>query len=194
MQTDVNAQNPEIGHVHLRVADLERATGFYRDVLGFRPVFNGACMGLPATVLEAGCDHRHVALDTLHSADGTLPPAEHAGVSHFAIVYLDEVSLARTVARVLKSGHEIASARDHGATLSVYLQDPDGNGIELHYNRPKEEWFDLEGRPTITSTSEPFDLQEWLAKIWSGPDRPGRKLRARKQAAQDSLGGKKQFV
>jgi catechol 2,3-dioxygenase len=155
-----------IGHVHLRVADLERATKFYREILGFHVVFDGRSVGLPAVFLAAGDYHHHMALNTFHSAGATPPPPKHTGLHHFAIVYPDALSLARAVARVLKCQYMLDDARDHGCTLSVYLQDPDGNGIELYYDRPRSEWFESDGRPIIKS--EPFNVKEWLDEVWRG--------------------------
>lgn len=171
-----------IGHVHLRVAELDRAARFYRDVLGFKVTYYGPEDGLPVVFLAAGDYHHHIALNTFHSADGAPPPKECTGLHHFAIVYPDDLTLARAVARVMKSGHPIDDGRDHGGTLSVYLRDVDGNGIELYYDRPRHEWFDAIGRPIIKS--EQFDVKQWLQSVWAGPnDIPGRKLRARGQAA-----------
>lgn len=171
-----------IGHVHLRVANLERATNFYRDLLGFKVVFYGPTVGLPAAFLATGDYHHHLALNTFHSEDGTAPPAGHTGLHHFAILYPDELSVARTTARLLKFGHPIDGVRDHGATFSVYLRDLDGNGIELYYDRPRDQWFDELGMPIIKS--DPVDLHEWLAEVWSGRSgRPGQRLRVNKTAA-----------
>jgi catechol 2,3-dioxygenase len=175
-------RDAKIGHVHLKVANLERATAFYRDLLGFKVTLYGPSIGLPAVFMAAGDYHHHVALNTFHSAGGTPPPVGHTGLYHFAIVYPDALSLARAVARILKCGHRIDEARDHGATLSVYFRDLDGNGIELYYDRPRDEWFDSHGRPIIKS--EPFDVKQWLESIWSDhEDITGRKRRVKGQAA-----------
>ena len=155
--------NAGIGHVHLRVADLDRAAKFYREVLGFAITFYGPDIGLPEVFLSAGDYHHHIALNTFHSGGGTPPPAGHTGLHHFAILYADEISLARAVSRVLKRGYPIDDSRDHGATLSVYLRDIDGNGIELYYDRLRTEWFDSQGRPVIKS--EPFEVQKWLDRF-----------------------------
>lgn len=156
-----------IGHVHLRVADLDRAADFYREVLGLKVVFYGPAAGLPVVFLATGNYHHHIALSTFESAGGTSSPVGHTGLHHFAILYPGELSLARAAARVLNSGHPIHSARDHGCSLSVYLQDPDGNGIELYYDRPRKYWFDSAGRPVIES--EPFDLRTWMQCVSSEP-------------------------
>jgi catechol 2,3-dioxygenase len=149
-----------IGHVNLRVADLDRATSFYRDVLGFEVTAYGSDFGLPgAAFLAAGDYHHHIGLNTWHSKGGTPPPEGHTGLHHFAILYPDRRELARAVERILEHGYPMGRADDHGATISVYLRDPDGNGIELYYDRPREEW----GPPK----AEPFDPRDLLVE--SGP-------------------------
>jgi catechol 2,3-dioxygenase len=150
-----------IGHVHLRVADLDRATAFYRDVLGFAVAIYGPSFGLQATFLAAGDYHHHIALNTWMSAGGTPPPAGHTGLHHVAIVYPDAQELAGAVQRLFGCEYPIDGAEDHGGTVSVYLRDPDGNGIELYYDRPREEWFDANGNPKLMAES--FDPRELLA-------------------------------
>jgi catechol 2,3-dioxygenase len=152
-----------IGHVHLRVADLDRATAFYRDALGFRVTVYGPDFGLQAVFLAAGDYHHHIALNTWLSKDGALPPAGHTGLHHLAIVYPDRHELARAVERLLAHGYAIDEGEDHGATVSVYLRDPDGNGIELYYDRPREQWFDEHGAPTLKA--EPFDPHELVGAL-----------------------------
>ena len=164
-----NETHPDvrIGHVHLRVADLERATAFYRDVLGFTVTGYGPDVGLPgAAFLATGDYHHHIALNTWTSEGGDPPPAGHTGLHHFALLYSDHRELARAVRRILDHGHPVDGAEDHGATVSVYLRDPDGNGIELYYDRPREEWFDPEGRPIVKA--EPLDPHDLLVE----PDKP----------------------
>ena len=149
-----------IGHVHLRVADLERATAFYRDYIGLDVVAYGPDFGLPgAAFLSAGGYHHHVGLNTWSSEGGGPPPEGHTGLHHVAFLYLDRRELARRGApdrpRLPHRG-----AEDHGATVSVYLSDPDGNGIELYYDRPREYWFDSRGIPVLKA--EPFDPRDLL--------------------------------
>jgi catechol 2,3-dioxygenase len=149
-----------IGHVHLRVADLDRATRFYRDLLGFEVIAYGSDFGLSGASFLATEDyHHHIGLNTWHSQGGTPPPEGHTRLQHFAILYPDRRELARAVERLLESGYPIGGAEDHGATLSVYLSDPDGNGIELYYDRPREEWE--------VPKAEPFDPRDPL--VGSGP-------------------------
>ena len=150
-----------IGHVHLRVSDLERTTAFYRDVLGFDLTVTRSSYAF----LSAGGYHHHIGLNTWQSAGGTPPPEGHTGLLHFAILYPNRRELARTVERLLNSGYPIEGAQDHGVSVAVYLSDPDGNGIELAYDRPRNEWFDSRGNPNIKG--EPFDPRDLLVE--SGP-------------------------
>ena len=153
-----------IGHVHLRVADLDRATSFYRDVLGFDVTVYGS--DHEHVFLSAGGYHRyhhHIALNTWHSKGGTPPPEGHTGVEHFAILYPDRRELARAVERLLEHGYPIRAALDHGVSIGVYLSDPDGNGIELYYDRPREEWFDSRGDPILKA--EPLDPRDLLVEL-----------------------------
>jgi catechol 2,3-dioxygenase len=159
-----------VGHIHLRVADLERATGFYRDVLGFTVTIDGRTFGLQAVFLAAGDYHHQIALNTWLSAGGTPPPTGHTGLHHVALLYPDQHDLARAVQRLVDHDYPIDEARDHGGTVSVYLRDPDSNGIELYCDRPREEWFDAQGHWILKA--EPFDPQDLLtdlARIWSAP-------------------------
>jgi catechol 2,3-dioxygenase len=150
-----------IGHVHLRVADLERSIAFYRDVLGLGVVVHGPSRGLPgAAFLAAGDYHHHVALNTWHSEGGSAPPAGRTGLHHFALLLPDEHALADMVGRLLEASYPIDSALDHGGTVAVYLRDPDGNGVELTYDRPRSEWFDADGEMILKA--DPFDPQELL--------------------------------
>jgi catechol 2,3-dioxygenase len=153
--------NTRIGHVHLRVADLARATSFYRDALGFDVMAYGPDRGLPgAAFLSMGGYHHHIGLNIWGSEGSTPPPEGHTGLYHFALLYPGRRELGRALERVLDHGHPIGGAEDHGATVSVYLRDPDGNGIELYYDRPRAEWFDKQGNPVLKA--EPFDPRELL--------------------------------
>jgi catechol 2,3-dioxygenase len=158
-----------IGHVNLRVANLDRAMNFYCDVLGLSVVYYAPSIGLPIVFLAFGEYHHHIALTWFYDA-GESRRLTYQGLNHFALVYPNEESLAKAVTRVLDSGDFIDDARDHGGTLSVYIRDPDGNGIELYYDRPRSEWFDSTGQLIVKS--EPFDLLKWLEEVWAGPARP----------------------
>lgn len=129
--------NVQIGHVHLKVADLERALGFYRDVLGFEVTQK---MGKQAAFLSAGGYHHHIGLNTWESEGGKPPAAGTTGLYHVAILYPSRKLLADALRRVLGAGIELEGAADHGVSEAIYLQDPDGNGVELYWDRPREEW------------------------------------------------------
>lgn len=149
-----------IGHVHLRVADLERGLRFYRDMLGLNVTFDGRPAGLQAIFLAAGDYHHHIALNTWLSAGGAPPPAGYTGLHHLALLYPDRAALAAAVRHLLLHDYALDGAEDHGATVSVYLRDPDGNGLELYYDLPPERWFGPDGRPVIKA--EPFDPLDLL--------------------------------
>ena len=143
-----------IGHVHLKVANLDRAIAFYRDVIGFTLK---QTMGDSAAFMAAGDYHHHLGLNTWESLGGSPPAAGTTGLYHHAILYPDRPSLARAVARVLEAGVPLEGIADHGVSESVYLRDPDGNGIELYRDRPREEW------PEQMYT-RPLDLRGLLAE------------------------------
>jgi len=126
-----------MGHVHLKVANLERALVFYRDVLGFELVQR---MGEEAAFLSAGGYHHHIALNTWESLGGPPPSAGTTGLYHHAIVYPSRPALADALRRLIAAGIPLEGAADHGVSESLYLRDPDGNGVELYCDRPKEMW------------------------------------------------------
>jgi len=126
-----------IGHVHLKVADLDRALKFYRDVLGFELTQR---FGSQAAFLSAGGYHHHIGLNTWESADGSPPPPGTTGLYHVAIVYPTRALLADALRRLLAAGIELDGAADHGVSEALYLRDPDGNGVELYWDRPREQW------------------------------------------------------
>ena len=156
MSTD-KVIHPEvrIGHVHLNVSDLQRATGFYHGVLGFKIAIDGSAFGLKAVFLNAGDYHHHIALNTFTTEGAAPPPKGHTGLYHFAILYPDREQLVDAVRRLAAIEYPIDSAVDHGATVAIYLRDPDGNGIELSYDLPRNEWHDASGRPVVKAV--PFD-------------------------------------
>jgi catechol 2,3-dioxygenase len=126
-----------IGHVHLKVADLERAIKFYRDVLGFEVTQR---YGNQAAFLSAGGYHHHIGLNTWESQGGRPPPQGSTGLYHVAIVYPTRAELADALRRLVKAGIALEGASDHGVSEALYLRDPDGNGVELYWDRPKEQW------------------------------------------------------
>jgi catechol 2,3-dioxygenase len=127
----------EIGHVHLKVADLERALGFYCGVLGFAVMQR---MGDEAAFVSAGGYHHHIGLNTWESKGGRPPAPGTTGLYHTAIRYPDRKSLAEALRRVREAGIELDGAADHGVSEALYLRDPDGNGVELYRDRPRAEW------------------------------------------------------
>lgn len=153
---------PHIGHVHLHVSDLDRAVHFYREVLAFHLTGHGPDVGLPAAFLAAGDYHHHIGLNTFHSLGGSPPPEGHTGLHHVAILYPSYEAFCAAVQRLVDHDWPIDSSEDHGATLSIYLRDPDGNGIELYHDRPRDQWFDDQGRPVIKA--EPFDWRQLVAR------------------------------
>jgi catechol 2,3-dioxygenase len=126
-----------IGHVHLKVADLERALAFYRDVLGFELTQR---YGRGAAFLAAGGYHHHIGLNVWESEGGDPPPPRATGLYHLAILYPDRATLADALRRVLEAGLRLDGASDHGVSEALYLRDPDGNGVELYRDRPEAEW------------------------------------------------------
>jgi len=148
-----------IGHVHLKVADLERALSFYCGVLGFE--LTGR-IGREAAFVSAGGYHHHIGLNTWESAGGSPPPRGTTGLYHFAILYPSRESLAGALRRLDAAGIRLDGASDHGVSEALYLRDPDGNGIELYWDRPAERWpRDRDGR--IAMYTRPLDLDALLA-------------------------------
>jgi catechol 2,3-dioxygenase len=127
----------EIGHVHLKVSDLDRAVAFYSGVLGFEVMQR---MGTSAAFLSAGGYHHHIGLNTWESQGGTPPPYGTTGLYHFAIRYPDRASLGDALLRLRNAGVALDGSSDHGVSEALYLHDPDGNGIELYWDRPRAEW------------------------------------------------------
>lgn len=162
-----------IGHVHLRVADLDRAIAFYEGVLGFRTQARignrAAFLGAPLAGDAGTVYHHHIGLNTWDSRDGTPPPRGHTGLYHAAILYPSRADLAEAVRRVVGAGVRLTGATDHGISEAVYLDDPDGNGLELYRDRPPVEWSrDATGR--LIMALRPLDVRALLALE---PDRTG---------------------
>ncbi len=150
-----------IGHVHLKVSDLERAVAFYRDALGFE-VTGRVNDGI--AFLSAGGYHHHLGLNTWESRGGSPPPAGSTGLYHVAILYPSRRELARALERLLDHGVGIDGAADHGVSEAIYLHDPDGNGIELTWDRDRADWpRDEQGE--LVPVNNPLDLRDLLAEL-----------------------------
>ena len=152
-----------IGHVHLKVADIERSLAFWNGVLGFEVQQR---LGDQAAFVSAGGYHHHIALNTWESKGGSPPPAGTTGLYHVAILYPDRKTLADALRRVLDAGIPLVGATDHGVSEAIYLTDPDGNGVELYRDRPREEWpRPPDGSGGVAMFNAPFDLDALLAEL-----------------------------
>jgi len=163
-QSNIQTDHPiapttRIGHVHLKVADIDRALGFYHDVLGFDIVIR---MGNSAAFLSAGGYHHHIGMNTWESQGGQPPAPGTTGLYHVAILYQERAELADAVRRLMVAGIPIGGASDHGVSEAIYLDDPDGNGVELYWDRPREEWpLDTDGN--LTMFTKRLDIEGLLA-------------------------------
>ena len=155
-----------IGHVHLKVADLDRALAFYCDVLGFELVQR---MGTSAAFVSAGGYHHHIGLNTWESRGGSPPPRGSTGLYHLAILYPDRASLGDALRRLARAGIPLDGAADHGVSEALYLRDPDGNGVELYRDRPRSAWPRAEDG-SIDMFTRPLDLDVLLAASGEGTD------------------------
>ena len=151
----------DIGHVHLKVADLDRAIAFYRDALGFDLMQR---MGDQAAFLSAGGYHHHIGLNTWESKGGSPPPPGSTGLFHVAIRYPSRTALADALKRLVENSVPLSGASDHGVSEALYLHDPDGNGIELYRDRPREEWPMAADGKGVAMVSIPLDLEALLAE------------------------------
>jgi catechol 2,3-dioxygenase len=149
-----------IGHVHLKVADLDRALAFYVGVLGFEVVQR---MGGSAAFISAGGYHHHIGLNTWESRGGGPPARGTTGLYHLAILYPDRAALADALRRLVEAGVRLDGASDHGVSEALYLRDPDGNGVELYRDRPGAEW-PRTAAGDLAMVTEPLDLRALLAE------------------------------
>lgn len=157
-QQPINPQT-RIGHVHLKVANLERALRFYCGVLGFELTQK---FGDQAAFISAGGYHHHIGLNTWESRGGKAPPPGSTGLYHLAILYPTRADLADALARLHKAGITLDGAADHGVSEALYLRDPDDNGVELYWDRPESEWpRDREGN--LSMFTKPLDLESLLS-------------------------------
>ncbi|HUR37324.1 MAG TPA: VOC family protein [Terriglobales bacterium] len=148
----------QIGHVHLKVADLERALGFYCGVLGFKLQQR---MGRQAAFVSSGGYHHHIGLNTWESEGGSPPPPGSTGLYHTAILFPTRAALAQALERVVQAGIALDGAADHGVSEALYLRDPDDNGVELYWDRPKDEW-PRDAAGNLAMFTRPLDLHDLL--------------------------------
>lgn len=150
-----------IGHVHLKVADLDRALSFYQGILGFEITLR---YGTQAVFLSAGGYHHHIGLNTWYSKNAPPAPRRAAGLFHTAILYPTRRDLAVALKRLQDAEYPLTGTADHGVSQALYLDDPDGNGVELYWDRPVEEWpLDQDGH--ISMTTDPLNLEDLLATL-----------------------------
>jgi catechol 2,3-dioxygenase len=147
-----------IGHVHLKVADIDRSLDFYVGLLGFEITQR---YGENAVFISAGGYHHHIGLNTWHSKNGPPAPLNSAGLYHIALLYPERKDLSIAVKRLLDANYPLTGASDHGVSEAVYLNDPDGNGVELYWDKPKEQWpFDINGN--LQMRTDPLDFSNLL--------------------------------
>lgn len=162
MTTTTTSLDPRVrvGHVHLKVADLDRSVAFYRDVLGFELTQR---WGDSAAFLSAGGYHHHLGLNTWQSRGGSPPPAGRTGLFHAAFLYPDRPAPGNALRRLRDAGIPLEGAADHGVSEALYLRDPDQNGIELYRDRPDDQWPRLPDG-SLAMFSRPLDLDRLLAE------------------------------
>jgi len=149
------------GHVHLKVADIDRSLKFYQGLLGFQIEQR---YGSQAVFISAGGYHHHIGLNTWHSKNGPPAPPHSTGLYHTAIVYPTRKDLAVVLKRLLDEGYPLTGMSDHGVSEAIYLNDPDGNGVELYWDRPKDQWpRDEEGG--LSMVTETLDIKGLLADL-----------------------------
>jgi catechol 2,3-dioxygenase len=152
--------NTRIGHSHLKVSDLDKALSFYRDILGFEITQR---YGNEAVFLSAGGYHHHIGLNTWYSKGAAPAPQRSCGLFHTAILYATRKELSMALRKVTEANYPITGAADHGVSEAIYLDDPDGNGVELYWDKPKDQWpYDASGN--LQMITEHLDLQKLLAE------------------------------
>ena len=150
-----------IGHVHLKVADLKRAMAFYCDLLGFELITR---YGTDAAFISAGGYHHHIGLNTWHSKNAPPAPVKSCGLYHTAILYPSRKDLAAILKRLAEAKYPLTGAADHGVSEALYLNDPDGNGVELYWDKPKEQW-PLDGSGNLQMITEALDIEALLSEL-----------------------------
>src|SRR5579875_1968209 len=165
------AAGTHLGHVHLKVADLDRAIHFYHDILGFDLVLR---FGQQAAFLSAGGYHHHIGLNTWESRGGSPPPPGTTGLYHVAILYPTRAALADALRRLIAAKIPLEGASDHGVSEALYLSDPDGNGVELYWDRPAEEW-PRTADGGLAMTTRALDLPGLLRELPADAEAAARK-------------------
>ena len=150
-----------IGHVHLKVSDLGKALAFYQDLLGFELVMK---YGTQAAFISAGGYHHHIGLNTWHSKNGKPAPETAPGLYHTAILYPTRKDLAAILQRLLDAKYPLTGVSDHGVSEALYLDDPDGNGVELYWDKPREQW-PVDSKGNLTMVTERLDLEDLLGEL-----------------------------
>lgn len=150
-----------IGHVHLKVADIERSLKFYQGLLGFEITQR---YGSSAVFISAGGYHHHIGLNTWHSKNANPAPVNAAGLYHIAILYPEKKDLATIAKRLHDAGYEFTGAADHGVSLALYLNDPDMNGVELYWDKPKEQW-PVDDAGNLLMVTEALDWDDLMKEI-----------------------------
>ena len=150
-----------IGHVHLKVSDLGKALAFYQDLLGFELVMK---YGTQAAFISAGGYHHHIGLNTWHSKNGKPAPETAPGLYHTAILYPTRKDLAAILQRLMDAKYPLTGASDHGVSEALYLDDPDANGVELYWDKPREQW-PLDSKGNLTMVTEQLDLGNLLEEL-----------------------------
>ena len=161
METYKIPAQTRIGHVHLKVADLNRSLEFYRDLLGFEVTM---LYGSQAAFISAGGYHHHIGLNTWHSKDAVPASKESVGLYHTAILYPTRKDLAFIYDRLRKANYPLTGASDHGVSEALYLDDPDGNGVELYWDRPQELW-PTKADGSLEMFTHPLNLDDLLKEI-----------------------------
>jgi len=150
-----------IGHVHLKVADIPRSLTFYQDLLGFQIM---QWYGDQAVFISAGGYHHHIGLNTWYSKNASPAPRNSAGLFHTAILYSTRKDLARILKRLVDVSYPLTGLSDHGVSEAIYMDDPDGNGVELYWDRPKEQW-PVDDKGNLRMITEPLDVRSLMAEL-----------------------------
>jgi len=176
--------NVRIGHVHLKVADIERALSFYCDVLGFHITQR---YGDSAVFIAAGDYHHHIGLNTWESKGGSSPPPGSTGLYHTAILYPTRLSLADALSRITEAGLDLDGAADHGVSEAIYLRDPDNNGVELYWDKPRDLW-PVDEKGCLQMYSKRLDLNNLRAEL-TGSEAKNKRMKLQALMRWDNEGG-----